>query len=321
MTQLKTSLFAFVCLAAAMPICRADDAKLVEQPLAILAFRERGAEVQGMGGQSADLLFAKLATDPELYLVDRDDLNRTLEEQELNLSGAVDPAQAIQIGRLTGAKIILTGSVFQVENSLHLVAKIIGTETSRVVGASVKGSISDGLDGLAEQLGTEVSKVLRKDAALLVASAPNREDRVAELKNTLGTSNRPSVRIKVTERHVGQKNFDPAAQTEIAMLCQDAGFTVLDDKQSGDQQADVLIEGEGLSELATRRGNLISVKARLEVKAIDRASGRILAVDRQTRMGVDLTEQLSAKDALQAAAADIAMRILPKLVVKPQAGN
>ena len=46
-------------------------------------------------------------------------------EHEINLSGAVNPDQAIQVGQLTGAKVIVTGSVVQVESNLYLVAKII----------------------------------------------------------------------------------------------------------------------------------------------------------------------------------------------------
>jgi ribosome maturation factor RimP len=63
-----------------------------------------------------------------------------------------------------------------------------------------------------------------------------------------------------------------------------------------------------------RHGNLVSVKARLEVKAVDQASGKIVAVDRQTTVAVDLTEQIAAKTALQQASAAIAERLLPKLV-------
>jgi hypothetical protein len=76
----------------------------------------------------------------------------------------------------------------------------------------------------------------------------------------------------------------------------------------------VLLSGEGFSEFASRHGNLISVKARLELKAVDRQTARILAIDRQTAVAVDLTEQLAGKTALQEAAASLAERLLPKLV-------
>ena len=80
------------------------------------------------------------------------------------------------------------------------------------------------------------------------------------------------------------------------------------------QKPDVMIEGEGFSEFATRRGGLVSVKARLEIKAKDRATDKVIAVDRQTAVVVDLTDQIAGKNALQSAAAQIAERLLPVLV-------
>jgi hypothetical protein len=41
-----------------------------------------------------------------------------------------------------------------------------------------------------------------------------------------------------------------------------------------------------------------------------------VAIDRQTDVEVDLTEQIAGKKALQKAAATIAERMLPKLVTK-----
>ena len=68
-----------------------------------------------------------------------------------------------------------------------------------------------------------------------------------------------------------------------------------------------------------RHGNLISVKARIEVKAVDQASGKIVAIDRQTTVAVDLAEQIAAKNALQEAGAVLAERLLPKIVTPEDA--
>lgn len=141
------------------------------------------------------------------------------------------------------------------------------------------------------------------------------EDRIAALKKQLGDAKRPVVAINVRERHVGQATIDPAAETELILFCKETGFDVLD-KTADAKKADVVMEGEGFSEFAMRHGNLVSVKARLEVKAVDRQTDKVIATDRQTAVVVDLTEQIAGKSALQKAAADIAERLLPKLINK-----
>jgi hypothetical protein len=79
------------------------------------------------------------------------------------------------------------------------------------------------------------------------------------------------------------------------------------------EKADVEITGEAFSALGVRRGNLISCKARIELKAQSKTDGKILAVDRETNVAVDIAEQTAAKTALQNAAAELAARLAPKL--------
>jgi hypothetical protein len=65
-----------------------------------------------------------------------------------------------------------------------------------------------------------------------------------------------------------------------------------------------------------RKGNLVSCKGRVEMKAIDKTTGNVLFIDRQTSVAVDLSEHLAGKTALQDAAAKLTERMLPKLVSK-----
>jgi TolB-like protein len=293
-----------------------NDDELAIYPVAILPFQERGRDAAELGPKVTDLLFAQLIVNPDLYLVEREDITKLFDEQELNLSGLVNPSQATQVGYLTGAKIIVTGSVIVVNDSLYLVAKIIGTETSRVLGASSKGQADDDLDRLVENLAENVAATISERATDLVARPVTREDRIAAIAKTLGKGKRPSVWIDIPERHVGQTTLDPAAGTELALFCKELGFEVIDRKEGNRNDADVLLVGEGFSQFASRHGNLISVKSRLELKALDRETGRVLAVDRQVAVSVDLAEQVAGKTALQDAAANIAGRLLPK-IVKP----
>jgi hypothetical protein len=165
-----------------------------------------------------------------------------------------------------------------------------------------------------EQLAEKVAETIRERASELVAKPIQKKDFIAELNKSLGDADRPTVFVTIPERHVGQATIDPAAETEVTMLARETGFPVVDSKSGRRKDADIVLAGEGFSEFAMRKGNLVSVKARLELKAIDAATGKVVAIDRQTAVVVDLTEQIAGKAALQKAAKEIAARMLPKLV-------
>ncbi|OGV60989.1 MAG: hypothetical protein A2X45_14225 [Lentisphaerae bacterium GWF2_50_93] len=277
--------------------------------VAVLPFTESGAGVAGLGEQAANILFAKMSANPNVWMVERTDLDKILKEAELNISGAVNPNQAIQIGQLTGAKILVTGSVFKVKDKTFLIAKVISTETSRVLGKSVDGL--GGIDALSEKLAEQVNETITKDAGKLMPQIREHKDIVADLKKSIGDAKKPKVYVKIEERHVGSVTIDPAAETEMQVICKELGFEVT----TSENDAELLIKGEGFSEFAGRRGNLVSIKSRLEIKVLDK-SGNIVAVDKQTTAEVDLAEQVAGKKALQEAAAKIAERILPKIVKK-----
>lgn len=312
--SLAIVLAAFVCCCTA---ARAQDEASGEVcPVAILPFQERGPEAAGLGTQASDLLFAALVVKPDLYLVEREDISKVLEESEMSLSGAVSDETAVQAGKLTGARVMVTGSVIVTGSNLVLVAKIIGTETSRVLGASVKGKVDDDLTEMTEKLGDAIAEKVSKESEKLIAKTVTKEDRIKSLSEKLGDAARPSVWISIEERHVGQAVIDPAAETELTMLCKELGFKVIDHDKGKKEDAEILLTGEGFSQFAARRGNLQSVKARLEIKAVKRESGEVLLADRQLAVALDLAEQIAGKSALQNAADSIAERVIPKLVTR-----
>jgi TolB-like protein len=279
--------------------------------VAVFDFESKDEAVRDLGPKVATLVNATLSAEPNLITVERAELEKVLGEQELGLSGTVSPDAAAKVGHLTGAKVLVTGRVFKADKELLIVAKVIGTETSRVFGEMVKGAPTASISDLSAELAKKIAATVAQRGETLVAKVVPREERVEKIKKALAGKALPSVSVKLAERHYGAQTIDPAAETELGKVLQEAGFKVVDDKSA--EKAEVEITGEAFSAFGLRKGNLISCKSRVELKAHKRG-GELLVVDRQTSVAVDVAEQTAAKTALQNAAMELAERLLPKLV-------
>lgn len=66
---------------------------------------------QNVGTGIADMMVTALAESKKYTIIEREKLEKVMEEQKLGASGAVTPQTAAKIGRLLGANYIITGSV------------------------------------------------------------------------------------------------------------------------------------------------------------------------------------------------------------------
>jgi hypothetical protein len=280
--------------------------------VAVLDFQASGAKLAELGPQTAILINARLSNVDNLILVERQELGKMLNEMELGASGSVKPETAAKIGSLTGAKILVTGRIFETGSSLTLVAKIIGTETGRVYGEEISIPGPDSLRDGASSLAKKISNTILEKSNTLIAKIETQEDLVAILQKAIKGKKLPSITVSIQERHFGQPTADPAAETEFITVLHLLGFTIIDPTKSV-QKPDVMINGEGFSEFATRKGNLVTCKSRLEIKAFRTETGALIFADRQIESAVDLSERIAGKAALQNAASKLLLRVTPKL--------
>src|SRR5438876_9153373 len=147
--------------------------------VAVFDFESRDDGMRDAGRNAATLIGADLSANPHIITVERAELEKILGEQELGLSGTVSPETAAKVGHLTGAKVLVTGRVFRSDKELLIVAKVIGTETSRVYGDLVKGpAASASLSDLSADLAKRIAKIISLKGETLVAKVETREQRI-----------------------------------------------------------------------------------------------------------------------------------------------
>lgn len=280
--------------------------------VAVIGFEDKVPEKK-YGEMLASLVHANLSGSEALVLVDREDVAMALGEVGLSLGGFTSSNSAVQAGQLLGAKVMVTGSVYKVDSKLTVIVRIIGTETTRLIGLDVKGDESD-ISGLAEEVASSISSVVEKRGSELAASNEEERDIHLAIQKKFGKERDEAVSIDVVEQHMGSRSAgNQTAENEMVMAFTAAGYKVYESEDQAGHMPDYRITGRGLAEFSGRRGELISVKARIEVKVVDVASGKIVVVDRESSSAIDTTERLAGGKALQEAALILSERLLQAL--------
>jgi TolB-like protein len=287
--------------------------------VAILDFQSDAPGAPHLGDQISQTLSATLSAEPGFTLVEREAMVKILTEHSLNLSGLANPDDAIKIGKIVGAKILITGRAFAIDKEVFITAKLIGTETSIVQGVLVRGESNGDMGALILSLSDKIAAKLRDSGNQLIAGNDSLADPLPGLKDQLAKLKLPFVSVRIEEQHIAAVvpvRIDPAAETEVRSMLGECGFTIIDGDEHDQNRALVttVINGEAFSEYASKIGNLVSCLARVEIEITDRQSGKVIFSDRETARAVDLAENIAGKTALQKAARIVGIHLLQHFV-------
>jgi TolB-like protein len=108
----------------------------------------------------ADMAIEELLPNPSLRIVERDQMNKIMEEQKLSADGTVDPSTVIKLGKIVAAKYMLTGAYITMGNSLVLTMKAFSVETSEIVWTGSVTGKTDNILVLINQLASKATKGL-----------------------------------------------------------------------------------------------------------------------------------------------------------------
>jgi len=262
------------------------------------------------GPEMTALVTADLAGEPNIALLQRVPLDAALREQAFGVSGLVSADAAAKIGRMTGAKILVSGQVVNADDGhLIIIANIIGTETGRMFAAKVEGG-ADNLPDLATDLSGRIAQTISDQNSNLIARAEETHDeRVANIIRSIKGKKRPVVSVNILLS--GENKPGTTANIEFGSILLKAGFPVVDG--NSDRKPDIEITGVADVSEGPPSGNLYTSRTDIELKVQERLTGNIIDFDHQEGTGTDASEASARRSAQIDAVDALAERILPLL--------
>jgi curli biogenesis system outer membrane secretion channel CsgG len=174
-----TRIARYVSLAAALVGVAAPlAASHAQKPtVAILAF-ENGSfgkdakDYDGLSKGVPGFLVTDMASNPNLRVIERDQVQRLIDEQKLVTGGHVDQATAVKIGKLLGAQHMIFGT-FMVDpkSNFRIDARAVNVETGAIEDVQRVDDKADNIMGAIGQLATKLNSGMKLPAPQQASAA------------------------------------------------------------------------------------------------------------------------------------------------------
>jgi TolB-like protein len=161
------SLFAVLTLVLALPLAaqRPGDTR---PGIAVFPFQNGGSigqdsmDFQALQYGIPGMIISELAANPSVRVVERETLQKLLDEQNLGATGRVEAGTAARIGKLIGARYVVLGNFIDFYGDFKMDARLVDVETSEIIRTQSERMRRDHLFELIKNL----SAKLMKDANL-----------------------------------------------------------------------------------------------------------------------------------------------------------
>ncbi|HJU06176.1 MAG TPA: CsgG/HfaB family protein [Nitrospiraceae bacterium] len=185
--------------------------------VSVLHFEDRShlPELAWLRKGMTDMLVATLTRNPALMVVQRERLEEVMREQALQVSGRVADESTVHVGRLTGATLLVTGSISVVEGRLRLDAQLSGVEQGVVLGtAMAEGPVAE-VPSITGSLLTKVMELLPGSAqhATPDGNSAWSSAKANQAGETLSRAGKMFLALEEFERAIASNPYDPAPQS------------------------------------------------------------------------------------------------------------
>ncbi len=106
----------------------------------------------------AGMLISELAANPAARVVEREQIQSVLDEQHLGTSGQVDPKTAARVGKLVGARYMITGTFIDFYGDFRVDLRLVNGETGEIMKVESDRMQRDHLFDIIRSLATRLMK-------------------------------------------------------------------------------------------------------------------------------------------------------------------
>ncbi len=100
--------------------------------IAIMEFIDIQGDVSSLGKYISEELTTRLYLTGEFEVVERQLLDKIIEEQKISISGLIDESSAVELGRVLGVDAIASGTIADLGTSVKINARLISAETGQL---------------------------------------------------------------------------------------------------------------------------------------------------------------------------------------------
>lgn len=158
---MKRSLVSLLLVVIFIGYPKLGHTEFTRNKIAVLDFmlQGQGFETEDLGQIVAEWLVTALVKEGRFDVVERRLLKKIIAEQQLSESGVLDRETTAQLGKVLGVKVVVSGSVMQIQDVIEVNSRIIDVESGSILAAeSVRSKDANQLQSLVEQMAKKIIK-------------------------------------------------------------------------------------------------------------------------------------------------------------------
>lgn len=209
--------------------------------LAVLPFDNKGGSPE-ITSMVQDNMITTLYNLRRFKILERSKIDEIVKEQKLGMTGFIDPAKAVKVGKVAGVDAILMGSISSTATGVAITARLIDTETGTIITAK---------DAFSDQSSLQNIKGMSQDIAIQIYNdVPLVEGYVIKVDPTLiildvGTNKGMRKGMKMVIYKEGDAITHPATGEILGKTVTKLGEVLLLEVQEKMSEASILEKEQG----------------------------------------------------------------------------